>query len=56
MFDLSLDELQKYGPIMGFLGTIIGLVFTGLQVRKNTQIQRADFLLELANGPIPKKG
>lgn len=38
MFRFSLDELQKYGPILGFLGTIIGLIFAGLQVKKNTQI------------------
>ena len=45
MFGLSLEDLQRIGPALGFLGTIIGLIFAGLQVKRNTQIQRANFLV-----------
>jgi hypothetical protein len=56
MFGLSLEQIQQLGPVFGFLGTIFGLIFTGLQVRKNTQIHRANFLLALANRDLNKDG
>jgi hypothetical protein len=56
MIGYLLEELQKYGPLFGFLGTILGLIFAGLQVRKNTQTQRANFLLQLANRDLDKDG
>jgi hypothetical protein len=56
MFSVTFDDIQKLGPVIGFLGTIIGLVFAALQVRKNTQIQRARFLVDLANRDLDKDG
>src|SRR5438046_3200348 len=40
MLAFLLDAFQKYGPMLGFLGTIIGLIFGGYQVNQNTRIQR----------------
>jgi hypothetical protein len=54
MFGLTVEDVQRYGPVIGLVGTILGLVFTGLQVRKNTQIQRARFLLDLTNRDLNK--
>jgi len=44
MLGLPLTEILT---LIGFLFTIIGLFFTGLQIRQNTKLQRARFLIDI---------
>lgn len=50
MFSLQWNSEISIGDILtivGFIFTIISLVFAGVQLRRNTSVQRAQFLLDI---------